>query len=620
MPVEAFAKTRRRHDLHRPTRDIADRHCAVVGLRVPQTDGGRCRYFPAVQVDFGRLFGELFELERVVDDSGERMLFLVRDRVLKRQVGLRVHLRPDTPERAWFLREAEVLAQLDHPSIRHVYSAGLREHIAYRVGNWIEGESLADAVRRGPRPIPMVLSLARDLMYAADHAHVRGVVMRRVLPTTLMLDTSGRAVVTDLRFANRVLDVVPPAARRAIDTFLAPEIRDGSVGNSSADIYAIGAVLYYAMTGMPPGEAPRAVSELAPATPHWMNDWLMRALEPKPRARYLTAAEMLAQLAVYTDPYTEPSSAGPAVILPDSPQWEPRLRRALGDDYALIDEVGAGAFGRVYRVRDLRLDREVAMKVLDPRLTQDPAIAEAFQREAQLAASLKHPNIVSIYDIDARLGLLWYTMELIRGKSLGQLVEDDGPLTVARTVQIIAEALFALEHAHEQRLVHRDVKPENLLVDEEGLLHVTDFGLALALPRFQMFGGATSRSGTPQFAAPEQLAGGQVDQRTDLFSLGAVGYFALLGKPPFTGRTADAVVRGQIGFTLPDIAAARDDVPEDLEHVLRRACAFDPAERFPHAAAFRDALEGAGFQTGERPVVVEDERVNFLARLRRLFE
>jgi serine/threonine-protein kinase len=328
---------------------------------------------------------------------------------------------------------------------------------------------------------------------------------------------------------------------------------------------------------------------------------------------------MLDRLATYTDPFTQPAAVGPAVILPDSPGWEPRLRRALGDDYALIDQVGSGSFGHVYRVRDLRLNREVAMKVLDPRLTQDPAIAEAFQREAQLAASLKHPNIVSIYDIDARLGLLWYTMELIRGKSLGQLVADEGPLSLLRTVEIIAEALFALEHAHERRLVHRDVKPENLLVDQDGLLHVTDFGLALALPRFRVFGGATSRSGTPQFAAPEQLSGGQVDQRTDLFSLGAVGYFALLGTPPFSERSAEAVLRGQISFTLPDLAAARDDVPEDLDHVFRRACAFEPAERFPHAAAFRDALEAAGFQTGERPVVA-DERAGFLARLRRLFE
>jgi serine/threonine-protein kinase len=573
-----------------------------------------------VNLDFAKEFGDLFELERLVAQSDERVLFLVRDRVLKRRASLRVHLAPEAASRAWFLREAEVLAMLDHPSVRHVYSAGQRGAVAYRVGNWIEGESLAEAVERGPRPMPAVLSIGRELLYALDHAHVRGVVMRRILPTTILVDVAGRAVITDLRFANRVLDVVPKQVRRDDDTFVAPEVRDGSPGDPGADIYAIGAVLYYAITGVPPADKPKPVLALRPETPRTINDWVMRALESNPRRRYFTAAEMLSELGNFTELYTEPSAAGPTVILPDSPQWERRLRRALGDDYALIAQIGSGSFGHVYRVRDLRLNREVAMKVLDPRLTQDAAIAEGFQREAQLAASLKHPNIVSIFDIDARMGLLWYTMELIEGHSLAQLVKAERRLSVTRTVELIAETLFALEHAHQQRLVHRDIKPENLLVDPAGRLHVTDFGLALALPRGRLFGGATSRSGTPQFAAPEQLAGGQVDQRTDLFSLGAVGYFALLGEPPFSERTADAVMRGQIGFTLPDIGSIRPDVPGELEQVLRKACAFDPAQRFPHAEAFRDALESAGFQTGERPVVFEDERTNFLARLRRLFE
>lgn len=570
--------------------------------------------------DARMLFGDLFEVEELIARSDERALFLVRDRILGRRVSLRIHTAPAAPSRTWFMREAEVLAMLDHPSIRHIYSAGHRGDVAYRVGNWIEGESLADAVARGPRPFPMILSMARDLLYALDHAHVRGVVLRRMLPTTVMVDSSGRAIVTDLRYSSRVLDVVPKDQRGGDEPFMAPEARNGETGDPGSDIYGVGALLYYATTGVPPADKPMPVGELRPNTPPTIAEWLMRALEPRARDRYLTAAEMLAQLASFTDPFTEPSSAGPAVILPDSPQWEPRLRRALGDDYALIGEVGSGSFGYVYRVRDLRLDREVAMKVLDPRLTQDPAIAEGFQREAQLAASLKHPNIVSIFDIDARLGLLWYTMELISGRSLGQLVVETGPLSVTRTVEVVAETLFALEHAHQRRLVHRDIKPENLLVDHEGRLHVTDFGLALALPRGRLFGGATSRSGTPQFAAPEQLAGGQVDQRTDLFSLGAVGYFALLGTPPFSERTADAVMKGQIGFSLPDIGARRPDVPGELEAVFRKACAFDPAQRFPHAESFRDALEAAGFQTGERPVVFEDDRTNFLARLRRLFE
>jgi len=341
----------------------------------------------------------------------------------------------------------------------------------------------------------------------------------------------------------------------------------------------------------------------------------MRALESRPRERFFTAAEMLAELANFTDPWTAPAGAGPVAILPDSPGWERRLRRALGDDYALESEVGQGSFGRVYRVRDLRLQRQVAMKVLDPRLTQDPAIAEGFVREAQLAASLEHPNIVSIYDIDGRLGLLWYTMELIRGENVASMIEKTGRLSPAQAVNILDDTLSALEYAHQRRVVHRDIKPENLLVDKEGRIHVTDFGLALALPRGRLFGGATSRSGTPQFAAPEQLAGGQVDQRTDLFSLGAVGYFLLLGHPPFPERGPENAWRGDVTFSLPELLQSRDDVPPPLENALRKACSYEPGDRFPNGGAFREALEMAGFVTGERRV----PEPTLLERFRKLF-
>ncbi|MEK6609399.1 MAG: serine/threonine-protein kinase [Gemmatimonadota bacterium] len=561
------------------------------------------------------LFTDLFEIEQLVAESGGRRLFLAHDKVLKRRVALRVHPESDGPGCAWFMREAEVLASLDHPSIRHVYSAGLRDGVAYRVGNWIEGESLADAVARGPRPIPSVLSLARDLLSALDHAHVRGVVMRRVRPTTLLLDSAGRGVITDLRFANRVLDAVPEALRKDDDPFLAPEVRGGAAGDPSADIFTVGAVLYFALTGIAP--APDAVPcrELRPSCPQAVERVVMRALRPKPRDRFFTASEMLEDLSADTGEFNEPGAGPPSIIMPDSPLWERRLRRALGDDYELLAEVGAGSFGRVYRVRDLRLEREVALKVLDPQLTQDPAIAEGFQREARIAASLSHPNVVSIYDIHGRLGLLWYTMELIRGESVAQLVQKLGPLSVARTVELLDDALTALEYAHERRLVHRDVKPENLLVDPGGRVHVTDFGLALALPRGRMFGGATSRSGTPQFAAPEQLLGGQVDRRTDLYSLGAVGLFCLLGRPPFGERTTDAIHKGVVSSTPLSIRSQRDDVPELLEDALRKACAYEPGERFDDGREFREAIETAGFLTGERRVAGKESILKRLARL-----
>jgi len=565
-------------------------------------------------LDFNAVFGDLFESEALVAESDDRALYMVRDRLLKRRVALRLQLSGG-PGRDWFLRETEVLASLDHPSIRHVYSAGIRGETVYRVGNWIAGESLAEAAARGPRPIPLVLSIARDLLYALDHAHVRGIVMRRVRPTTLMLDTSSRAVITDLRFASSVLDAVPAGQRADDDPFVAPEIRGGARGDPGADIWTAGAVLYFALTGREPSGKFRRITELRPECPANIENWVMRALEAKAAERFPTAAEMLAELANFTDVYTEPASAGPVTILPDSPQWERRLRRALGDDYALLADVGAGSFGRVYKVRDLRLEREVAMKVLDPRLTQDPAIAEGFEREAQLAASLKHPNVVSIFDIDGRLGLLWYTMELIRGENVAQLVEKRGRLSVPLTIDIIDDTLSALEYAHSKRVVHRDIKPENLLVDPEGRVHVTDFGLALALPRGRLFGGATSRSGTPQFAAPEQLSGGQVDQRTDLFSLAAVGLFLLLGRAPFPERSPENLWRGDAGFTMPELTAERDDVPPSLADVLVRACAFDPGDRYPTGAALREAIDAAGFVTGERPL----PSPSLLTRIKGLF-
>ena len=539
-------------------------------------------------------FKGLFEIERLVATSDERLLFLATDPFLKRRVALRIHVDPAAPGRAWFHREAEVVAGLDHPSIRHAYAAGALGDLAWRTGNWIEGESLAEACARGPRPIPDVLSLARDLLDGLEHAHVRGVVVRRILPTTLMLDVAGRAIITDLRYARPVLPAVATPDAPANFPFLAPEVRGGEAGDPGADVYTAGAVLYYAVTGAPPGEPPRPPRELRPTCPAAVERILLRALSPKLRDRYLTAGEMLADLATDTGDFAQPEAGPPpAQMQPGSAQWERRLRRALGDDYELLREIGSGSFGRVYRVRDLRLEREVALKVLDPTLTSDASVVERFEREAQLAASLQHPNIVSIYDIDERYGLLWYTMELIKGENLGQLVTELGPLDPESTVRILEDALAALEHSHERRLVHRDIKPENLLLGPDGRVRVTDFGLALALPRGLMFGGATSRSGTPQFAAPEQLVGGQVDARTDLFSLGLVGYFALLGKPPLSGRTADAVRRGEVGGKLPDLRATRDDVPEKLEAVLRKAASMDPMGRYASATAFRRALEKA---------------------------
>src|SRR5438105_6369530 len=212
-----------------------------------------------------------FRLDNLVALSSDRALYHAWDRVLKRHVSIRVHLAAEAPGRAWFMRETETLAQLDHPAIRHVYAAGEIASFAYRTANWIEGESLADALRRGPRPIPQCMSLIRDLLAALEHAHARGIIMRRIVPSTLMINTGGQGVITDLRYSNWCLPYLePPAGDDPTTAYMAPEVRAAEPGDPSSDVYAVSANIYAALSGAAPDPDPRRMKpprELRAAIP-----------------------------------------------------------------------------------------------------------------------------------------------------------------------------------------------------------------------------------------------------------------------------------------------------------------------------------------------------------------
>src|SRR5205814_1361928 len=241
---------------------------------------------------------------------------------------------------------------------------------------------------RGPRPIPTAHTLVRDLLSAAEYAHARGVILRRIVPLTLMLELSGRAVITDLRYANWCLPNVPPEERGAGGAFVAPEVRAGGPGEPASDVYAVAALVYYVLPGHEPDADPARVvppRQLRPAVPAALERVLLRALQAAPADRYYTATEMLEDFVSDAGVFQEPAATPPLA----EAGFERRLRRALGDDYELLEEIGTGGFGRVYRARDLGLERDVAIKVLHPSLTADAAVAERFRREAQLAARLR---------------------------------------------------------------------------------------------------------------------------------------------------------------------------------------------------------------------------------------
>lgn len=559
----------------------------------------------APDVDAASLFAETqarfrdaLEIIQLIAANKERALFLARDRTLKRRVALRVHLVPETPARRWFECETELIAALDHPTLRPVYGAGTAADWAYRVSKWIDGESLVEAVERGPRPIPTVLQLTRDLTSLLEYVHAQRIVVRQLAPPTIIIEVTERNYVTDLRYANTCLEFAPRQYDAAAIPFLAPELRRGAAPEPGSDLYSAGALLYFAATGRAPEPEPTAITPprtLRPAVPQALDRVIMRALAADPNDRYLTAAEMSDDLVSDLGEFDVQMQIAPqmGMATEDARAWEKRLRRALGDDFELLDEVGAGGFGRVYRVRDLALERDVALKVLHPYLTADPKVVERFRREAQLAAQLHHPNIVDIYDIGGRAGLLWYIMAYVPGVSLAALVEREGPQPVARVIQVLSDALAGLDHAHERGLVHRDLKPENILIDRTtGRVRIADFGLAIAF-KGDKLGGASSRSGTPEFAAPEQLLGEPVDHRADLYSLSLTAYYALTGRPPYQGLTIELLAARHAAGRLPDVTRHRRDVPETLVRVLERGAARLPDDRFQSARAYREALINA---------------------------
>jgi serine/threonine-protein kinase len=289
-----------------------------------------------------------------------------------------------------------------------------------------------------------------------------------------------------------------------------------------------------------------------------------------------------------------------------------RLAQALGGMYTLEGEIGRGGMGVVYRARDERLQRRVAIKVLPPELAFQSDIRARFTREAQTAARLSHPHIVPIHTVGEGEGLVYFVMGYVDGESVAGRIRRRGKLPVEEARRIMAETADALGAAHTFGVIHRDIKPDNILLEgTRGRVMVTDFGIAKALSQASgaTLTGAGVAIGTPSFMSPEQAAGErEIDGRSDIYSLGVVAYQMLTGDLPFYAPTVAGILMKQITEPAPDVRTKRPDTPEDLALAVSRCLEKDPENRWPTADALRRGLEnrsvgtyrptGTGWRTG----------------------
>src|SRR5574338_262728 len=441
---------------------------------------------------------------------------------------------PDASHNAWLAAEARYLGHRNHPSIPTTYHYWTKYRDVRRgpgyLRRWIEGETVGAHVRRtGPEDVPYMLRLLRAAGSTVAYLHDAGVAHGALSPEHIWVTPTGRIWLLGWQWAIPHAELPAGVAPDRRWTPMAPEWAVGGWAPTSvSDQWQLAATCFAALTGeIPPSKDPPPLRLVRPDVPQSVASALDRALSENPGERHRSMVSLLRSL--------DRASSSRSVIVSGEIAigggWqsdESRLRWAVGDDYDVLALLGKGTFGTVWRVRDLSLEREVALKMLHPYVASDESAVARFRREARLAAQLAHPAIVPIYDFDTRGDVSWYTMELAEGGSVADLVKRSGARPLTEVAPQVDFVLAGLAAAHSIGIVHRDLKPENILIDRYRRWRVADFGIA-NITGEEMAGA----SGTPAFAAPEQLLGESQDAPADCFSLAAVLYFALTGKPPF---------------------------------------------------------------------------------------
>ncbi|MDQ0206405.1 Stk1 family PASTA domain-containing Ser/Thr kinase [Alkalicoccobacillus murimartini] len=258
------------------------------------------------------------------------------------------------------------------------------------------------------------------------------------------------------------------------------------------------------------------------------------------------------------------------------------IGQRISDRYVILESIGGGGMANVYLALDVILDRHVAVKVLQPQFSDDEQFIKRFRREAQSATSLAHPNIVNIFDVGEEANLYYIVMEYVKGQTLKEVIQSDGPLQVDLALDYLKQILAAMAHAHANQIVHRDIKPHNILISEDGDAKVADFGIARAMSAATITH-TNSVMGSVHYLSPEQARGGHITYRSDIYSLGIVLYEMLTGILPFSGDTAVSIAIKHLQNDMPSIKQINAAIPQSVENMIQKATMKDPAARYQSA-------------------------------------
>jgi serine/threonine protein kinase/Tol biopolymer transport system component len=552
---------------------------------------------------------------KIMDEIGQgsvATVYLAKDTARNQVVALKI-IHPEQAAEGQFLqrfqREVRLLQMLTSPQAVKVFDYGEDEGLNFIVLEHVQGKTLARILEEGPLEVNRALDIAKQVALCLVDAHAKSIVHRDIRPANIMVTADEVVKVMDFGIAwGAELSRLTVTGVLGSPHYLSPEQAQGKEVDARSDLYSLGVTLFEMLTGEKPYDAEgtmdivlKHVSAPVPSLrqfkeeiPLQVDELVGKCLAKKPEDRYQSAAEFLEAIhgTLRTIARRE-ESVGIGM--------EANLAGQTLGAYRIIEQIGRGGMATVYKAYEPALDRYVAIKILPQYFAHDPDFATRFEREAKAVAKLNHPNILPIYSSGQEAGLTYIAMRFVEAGTLKEMLGQ--PLPLKTTADILGQIGRALDYAHQQGVVHRDVKPANVLMAEGKWALLTDFGLARMVESSVQLTKTGVGVGTPAYMSPEQGQGIKVDARTDIYSLGVVLYEMVTGKVPYEAETPMAVVLKHITAPLPLPREVNPDLPEAVERVILKAMAKAPEDRYQTAGEMVEALEGAvaGVPMVERP-------------------